>query len=342
MKTVIITGGAGFIGTNCAEFYLKRNYCVIVFDNFERSGSAHNIEYLKSLKKNLIILKGDITKIYDVNLLKLSILKSDLILHLAGQVAVTKSIGNPRMDFEANALGTLNMLELMRMAKSKAKFIYASTNKVYGGMEDIRIVKEAGRYRYKDYSYGISEERGLDFYSPYGCSKGAGDQYVRDYSRIYGLDTTVLRQSCIYGPRQFGVEDQGWMAWFIIAVSNNKPIQIYGDGCQVRDILYIDDLIDAYDNVYQKRHITRGHVYNIGGGPDNALAVWSQFKTILEKLFRREIPVIYKKWRPGDQKVYISDIRKAKKEIGWKPTTNIVQGINKLYDWIVKNKILFK
>ena len=206
------------------------------------------------------------------------------VVHLAGQVAVTTSVANPREDFEINALGTFNVLEAARNAPTPPIVLYASTNKVYGGMEDLAIVEEPTRYRYRDLPNGIPETQPLDFHSPYGCSKGAGDQYVRDYARIYGLRTVVFRQSAIYGPRQFGVEDQGWLAHFVIAAQLGRPIAIYGDGKQVRDMLYIDDLVRAYTLAIENIDITRGKIYNIGGGADNTLSIWKEAGPQLERL----------------------------------------------------------
>jgi CDP-paratose 2-epimerase len=197
-------------------------------------------------------------------------------------------------------------------------------------------------YAYKDYPFGISEDFPLDFHSPYGCSKGCGDQYVRDYSRIYSIPTVVFRQSCIYGPRQFGVEDQGWLAWFIIAVLTGKQISIYGNGKQVRDILFIDDLLNAYDLGIEKIQQSAGKVYNVGGGPDNKISVWHEFYPLLEKMLGRNIPVKWGDWRPGDQKIYVSDIRKIQNELNWKPKYSIESGLDKLYNWVKDNLELFK
>jgi CDP-paratose 2-epimerase len=265
----------------------------------------------------------------------------DCIYHLAGQVAVTTSVEDPLADFQDNARGTFNALEAARRSGSDPIFIYASTNKVYGGMEGVKIVEDGGRYTYGDLEKGIPESMPLDFHSPYGCSKGAGDQYTRDYYRIYGLRTVVMRQSCIYGYRQFGVEDQGWVAWFIIAALKGRPITIYGDGKQIRDILFIDDLIDAYDAAVNKIDIAAGQIYNVGGGPRNTLAVWSEFGPLLEELTGQAINVIYGDWRPGDQRVYISNIEKIKQELGWFPKISTREGVMRLYQWARDHQQLF-
>jgi CDP-paratose 2-epimerase len=265
----------------------------------------------------------------------------DVIVHLAAQVAVTTSVTEPRPDFEINALGTFNVLEAARASGRQPILIYASTNKVYGGMEDVTVLEEPTSYRYQDFPHGISEQQPLDFHSPYGCSKGSGDQYVRDYHRIYGLPSVVLRQSCIYGPRQFGIEDQGWVAWFVIAAVTGKPISIYGDGKQVRDVLFVDDLLDMYDCAIQQIDQAAGKVYNVGGGPANTISVWKEFGPRLEETVGHSIPVAWGDWRPGDQRIYVSDIRKAGQELGWQPKIGVNQGMQKLFDWVKANRELF-
>jgi CDP-paratose 2-epimerase len=253
---------------------------------------------------------------------------------------------DPRSDFEDNALGTLNALEATRAARDAGAdpiFLYTSTNKVYGGMENVAIEERSGRYVYRDFPRGVDETYPLDFHSPYGCSKGTGDQYTRDYARIYGLRTVVLRQSSIYGYRQFGIEDQGWVAWFIIAAVTGKPITIFGDGKQVRDVLFVDDLLDAYDAVIEHIDIAAGQVYNIGGGPPNTLSIWSEFGPILERLMGKRVPAKPDDtWRPGDQRIYISNIDKARRDLDWSPKIGVEQGIEELYNWVVENQHLFE
>lgn len=338
---IIITGGAGFIGSNTANYYLQKKAEVVIFDSLSRAHTEKNLSWLTSQNGNLTFIHGDIRSERAMGKLIPFLKKADAVLHLAGQVAVTTSIANPREDFEVNALGTLNVLEAMRAVGSRAKFIYSSTNKVYGSMDDVKVVEKPTRYEYADLPYGVSESRSLDFHSPYGCSKGAADQYVHDYGRIYGLDTVVMRQSCIYGPRQFGVEDQGWVAWFLIAAILKKPLTIYGDGKQVRDLLYIDDLVQAYDMAIAAGKKTRGGVYNIGGGPAHTMSVWHEFAPIVRALHGRTIPVSHKDWRVGDQRVFIADIRRAKRDFGWEPTTEVTDGVQQLYDWISQHTSLF-
>ncbi len=339
-KQYLITGGAGFIGSNYVHRLLKRNEKVTIYDNFARAGAPRNLEWLKQeFGENAFeVIVGDVR---DADRIAASAKQSDVIVHLAGQVAVTTSVTNPRDDFESNALGTFNVLEAARLSGRKPIFVYASTNKVYGGMDDVELQEDATRWRYKDLVDGCPEIQPLDFHSPYGCSKGTGDQYVRDYARMYDLPTVVMRQSCIYGPRQFGIEDQGWVAWFIIAAVMRRNITIYGDGKQVRDILYVDDLLTAYDLAIEKINISAGRVYNLGGGPGNVMSIWTEFGPKLEKLIGESIEVARGDWRPGDQRVFYADIGKAEKELGWTPKINVEAGVQKLFEWVMENKNLF-
>ena len=260
-KNYFITGGAGFIGSNYVHRLLVRGENVTIYDNLSRGGASRNMAWLEEKfgENSSRLIVGDVA---DGAHLAEAAEDADVIVHLAGQVAVTTSVTNPREDFEANALGTFNALEAARASKRDPIFIYASTNKVYGGMEDVALAEEPTRWRYADLEFGCPETQPLDFHSPYGCSKGTGDQYVRDYERIYGLRSVVFRQSCIYGPRQFGIEDQGWVAWFVIAAVTGRPITIYGDGKQVRDILHVDDLLNAYDTAIAKIDVAAGKVYD--------------------------------------------------------------------------------
>ena len=334
---VLITGGAGFIGSNLANHLLGAGHKVSVFDNLSRKGTEHNLEWLQAhdQNKSLRFIKGDVR---DWDAVQAAIRDVDVVYHLAAQVAVTTSVNDPRTDFEVNALGTLNVLEAARLSERKPIVVFTSTNKVYGGMEDVVVVEDDTRYGYRDYPQGISESQPLDFHSPYGCSKGAADQYVRDYARIYGLRTVVFRMSCIYGTRQFGNEDQGWLAHFIIASVLGRPITIYGDGKQVRDMLFVDDLIRAFEAVVTHIDVAAGQVFNIGGGSINTLAVWSELAPLLEQLLGKKIDVNYRDWRPGDQAVYVSDIRKAEKVLGWSPQVPVREGIKCLHDWVVAKR----
>jgi CDP-paratose 2-epimerase len=337
---VLITGGAGFIGANLAHRLLRRQDSVTVFDNLARKGTNANLEWLcQQHGDRLRFVEGDVR---DFATLLAATRGAEVVYHLAGQVAVTTSVADPRTDFEVNALGTFNALEAARQAGDDPVFLYSSTNKVYGGMEETAIVEDATRYVYKELPFGVPETQPLDFHSPYGCSKGAGDQYVRDYARIYGLRTVVFRQSCVYGYRQFGVEDQGWVAWFTIAAVLGRPITIYGTGRQVRDVLFVDDLLDVYDAAVQRIDVAKGQVYNIGGGPRHTLAVWSEFAPLLSAQVGRPIDCSYADWRPGDQLVYVSDIRKAQRELGWQPRTGVGEGLSLLHGWVEANRGMFE
>ncbi len=335
---ILITGGAGFIGCNSAKHFLDQGNDVTIFDNFSRKGTESNLKWIQESHPNVGVVRADIR---DADALKEEIGKGyDAVIHLAGQVAVTTSVVDPREDFDINALGTFNVLEACRLAEKQPIVIYSSTNKVYGGMEDVKTHEVNGRYEYADLPNGVPENRLLDFHSPYGCSKGAADQYVRDYARIYGLKTVVCRQSCIYGYRQFGVEDQGWVAWFIIATVLGKDLTIYGDGKQVRDVLFVEDLVNAYDMCIQNIDKIAGQVYNIGGGSSNQMSLL-ELLAFLEEFSGKKIEKSFDDWRPGDQPVFVCDITKASRDFGWEPKVSVEEGVKKLYDWVVENKNLF-
>jgi len=336
----LVTGGAGFIGSNYVHRLIQRGEPVTVFDNLSRAGAPRNLAWLEETfgKNAFRLVVGDVRS---ADQMVEAAKEADVIVHLAGQVAVTTSVTNPREDFEANALGTFNALEAARASERDPIFLYASTNKVYGGMDDVKLIEDSTRWLYADLEYGCAETQPLDFHSPYGVSKGTGDQYVRDYSRIYGLRSVVFRQSCIYGPRQFGVEDQGWLAWMMIAAVTGKKITIYGDGKQVRDVLHVNDLLNAYDAAIEKIDVAKGQVYNMGGGTRNVLAVWVEFGPILERLLGKTIEVERGDWRPGDQKVFYADYRKAQRELGWEPKIDLEEGIETLFEWVKASKDLF-
>ncbi len=335
---ILITGGAGFVGCNWGARLMNEGHDVTVFDNLSRKGTPQNLEWLKT-QGEVNFIHGDVR---DAAALANAAKGHQAIYHLAAQVAVTTSVTNPREDFEINALGTFNMLEAARLSGMTPVIVYASTNKVYGGMEDIEVVEDKARWRYKDLLMGLPESYPLDFHSPYGCSKGAGDQYVRDYARIYDLPTVVFRQSCIYGTRQFGVEDQGFLAHFVIATAKKRVINIYGDGKQVRDMLWIDDLLAAYNIALTNPEKVAGKIYNIGGGPLFTLSIWEDVRPLLEELSGRKIETKYGEWRPGDQKVYVSDIGKAQAELNWQPQVPPHEGLKRLWEWVSGNVGLFE
>ena len=338
----LITGGAGFIGIQTANRLLGSGDEVVLLDNLSRRGSRQNLEWLTEQHGDYPFEQVDVRD-YESTVAAVERYRPlDLVLHFAAQVAVTSSVEDPIEDFDINANGTLNVLEAVRHSGMDPVFLYSSTNKVYGGMEDVEVVEEETRYRYASLPHGIPETALLDFHSPYGCSKGAADQYVRDYHRIYGMRTMVFRNSCIYGPRQFGIEDQGWVAWFIIAWLLQRRMTIYGNGKQVRDLLYIDDLIDGMLAAVDQIDRTVGQIYNIGGGPDYSLSIWRECGPILEELAGSPIPVDEGDWRPGDQRVYISDIRKAANDFDWKPEVSPKEGIARLFNWASENSHLFE
>ncbi len=328
---VLVTGGCGFIGTNVCLFHLKHKDEVVCIDNLYRKGVEFNLKLLKNFS-NFKFYKIDIRDKKKIeNVFKQY--KFDIIYHLAAQVAVTLSVENPVEDFEINVLGTLNLLEATRKYQPESFFIFSSTNKVYGGMENLKIKVKNEKYYLVDYPNGIDENFNLDFHSPYGCSKGAAEQYVRDYARIYNLKTIVFRQSCIYGPYQFGMVDQGWIAYFCIQALLDKEITIYGDGKQVRDVLYIDDLIKAYWLAYKNNKKVKGEIFNIGGGKNNTVGIL-EFIKYLEKKLDKKINYRFAPWRPGDQKYFVSDNKKLRKILNWYPRIDLNSGFEKLLSWL--------
>ena len=335
---MLILGGAGFIGCNAAHRFAGEGWRVTIFDNLSRAGTASNLDWLRQ-RHNVGFVKGDIRDREAVDRI-FAARAYDAVLHLAAQVAVTTSVADPRADFETNALGTLNVLEGARAHCPQVTTIFASTNKVYGRLDELPVAEREGRYAYADGARGIGETQQLDFHSPYGCSKGAADQYVIDYARIYGMNSTSFRQSCIYGPRQFGVEDQGWVAWFAIAALLERKLTIYGDGKQVRDVLHVDDLIDAYRLAIEHPQAVRGQAFNVGGGPDETLSLL-ELLAMLEARLGRRIAPDFADWRAGDQRIYVSDISRIGKALGWSPRIAAAEGVGQLIDWVGENRGLF-
>ncbi|HOL22433.1 MAG TPA: GDP-mannose 4,6-dehydratase [bacterium] len=334
-KRILITGGAGFIGINLAEYLLSgRDNFVVIYDNLSRRGVEYNLKWLQSREyKNLEFIKGDIR---DYKKLKEVMKNYNEIYHLAAQVAVTSSVKDPVDDFEINALGTLYLLEAIRKNCPDAVIIFASTNKVYGELDHLKLKESNKRYILISNKKGISEKENLDFHSPYGNSKGSADQYVRDYYRIYGLKTVVFRQSCIYGKNQYGNEDQGWVAHFIVKSLLDKKINIYGDGKQVRDLLEVRDLIRAYIMAVEKIESVKGEIFNIGGGIENTFSLL-ELIDFLSKTLNKQIQYEFFQWRPGDQKVFISDNTKLKNNLNWEPKISAEKGIRQLIKWIENN-----
>ena len=339
---ILITGGAGFIGSHAAEYYASNGHEVEVIDNLSRAAllnkdvdlSLNNWDYLRENYPKIKLTKGDVRNSGD---LKAACKGKDLVLHIAGQVAVTMSIAAPRIDFETNVVGTFNVLEAAR--QNDAMVVFTSTNKVYGeNVNKIPVTQKEKRYEFADLAYtkGIPEEFSIDMtgHSPYGSSKLSADVYVQDYAHTYGMKTGVFRMSCIYGERQYGVEDQGWVAWFIIAALTGRPLTIYGDGKQVRDVLYVSDLIRVFDD-FVGSNLKNG-VFNIGGGPQNTLSLL-ELLDLLNDECKMKIDLKYTDWREADQKVYISDIDKAKKVLGWSPKVTPSNGIKSLIKWFSGN-----
>jgi CDP-paratose 2-epimerase len=336
----VITGGAGFIGSHAAARLHGQGHHVVLVDNLSRRGAEANLAWLRG-QGVADFIKADVRDRRAIEDAVGRHADADCVLHLAGQVAVTTSVQAPRDDFEANALGTFNVLEAVRHAAGAAPAVlYSSTNKVYGNLEHVRVVERDGRYAYEDLPHGVDESEPLDFHSPYGCSKGAGDQYVRDYARIYGLKTVVFRQSCIYGTRQFGIEDQGWIAWFCVAATAGRPFTIFGDGKQIRDTLWVGDLIDAYQAAVARIDAVRGEVFNIGGGPSNTLSLL-ELVAALDAAFGKRFAPPFAPWRPGDQRVFVADVRKARRLLGWSPRVSTPDGVAQLLEWVRENHHLF-
>jgi CDP-paratose 2-epimerase len=335
---VIVTGGTGFIGSNVAAAYLRDGHRVTVLDSLRRPGTAANLEWLERLGDDrLEFVRGDVRDARLVHDLLAG--PADAVFHFAAQPAVTTSVERPREDLEINLLGTFNVLEAIRARQGlpPPALFFTSTNKVYGALHRHPTIETETRHRFADerlHASGVSESEPLDFHSPYGCSKGAADQYARDYARIYGLPVVVFRMSCIYGPRQFGNEDQGWLAHFLIALATGRPLAIYGDGKQVRDILHVDDLVRAFRLAHEHLQSAAGNVYNIGGGPSNSIAVWSELREHLASLSGDVEEPTREGWRPGDQPVYVSDTRRARQDFRWTAEIRAAEGIERLWQWV--------
>ena len=337
---LLITGGCGFLGSNLAEHALANGIDLYIFDNLYRNGSLLNLEWLRS-KGKFEFIHGDIRNYNDVYRLVKRI-KPDMVFHLAGQVAMTTSIADPRMDFEVNAMGTHNLLEAIRLESPEAGVIYSSTNKVYGDLEQFTYEETDTRYKCVEAPNGFDEQTQLDFHSPYGCSKGAADQYMLDYARIYGLKTVVFRHSSMYGGRQFATYDQGWVGWFcqkaVEASKGNQlePFTISGNGKQVRDVLHAEDMINLYFASANNISRMSGNAFNIGGGIENSLSLLELF-TLLEDITK--VKLNFKKLPPreSDQKIFVANTNKVYELLNWKPKTKTRSGINNMYEWVTSS-----
>lgn len=331
---VLVTGGCGFIGCNLADALAARGHNVLILDNLQRPGAAENAEWLKARHRARIAI--EVADVRDAAAVRSLVGEAGAVLHLAAQVAVTTSLERPLDDLDINTRGTLNVLESTRLTDPRKPVVFASTNKVYGRLVgDDEIARRDERYvpTVERFGAGVDETTPLDLYSPYGCSKGAADQYVRDYARVFGLRTAVLRMSCIYGPRQFGNEDQGWIAHFLLRSLNGEPITICGDGCQVRDALYIEDAVAAWLGVLDHIDAVAGRVFNLGGGPDNTVSL-REMIDLIARLHGRRPEIRRAGWRPGDQPWYVSDIGAISQALAWSPRVPLREGLAALDRWL--------
>jgi CDP-paratose 2-epimerase len=336
-KPVLITGGSGFIGTNLAHRIMSSGQSVLIFDNLSRPGVEKNLSWLRQTHGDL--MRVEAADVQDPHVLRSAVDRASQIFHFAAQVAVTTSLINATHDFDVNARGTLNLLEAIRNQDDPPPLVFTSTNKVYGGLPDVKLRVRDNRYEPDEQhlrEHGISEARPLDFHSPYGCSKGTADQYVIDYARTFGLPAVVFRMSCIYGPHQCGNEDQGWVAHFLMRAIRGEPITLYGDGMQVRDILFVEDLVDAFLLAQANMSSVSGNAFNIGGGVGNVISL-IDLLDLIEQMHGDRPLVRYGAWRPGDQRYYVSDTAKMRQMTGWSPQVDAQNGVRRLYDWLAEN-----
>jgi CDP-paratose 2-epimerase len=333
-RTALITGGAGFVATNVADRLARDGWCVRLFDNLSRAGVEANVRWLEAAHGSRVALHvGDVR---DPAALRVALRGVSRVFHFAAQVAVTTSLVDPLLDFEVNARGTLNLLEAMRALERPPSLLFTSTNKVYGDLSDLHLTSGGTRYAPADAATaanGIDESRTLTFHSPYGCSKGAAEQYVLDYARTFGLPAVVFRMSCIYGPHQCGTEDQGWLAHFAIQALHGRPLTVYGDGMQVRDVLFVDDLVEAMMRAHDRIDDLAGEVYNVGGGPSNTLSLLELIDVLADRL---DGPPRYElaPWRAADQRYYVSNCGKLSRIIGWTPRVGVREGLARLMAWL--------
>ncbi len=336
-KHVLITGGAGFIGTNLAARLLESDRSVLIYDNLSRNGTERNLEWLReTYGKGLHVEVADVR---DQQHLRSAVRSAEQVFHFAAQVAVTTSLTNPKEDFDVNVGGTLNLLEVLRSVDNPPPLVFTSTNKVYGSLRDLALEINGKRYQPLEAALrtGVSESRRLDFHTPYGCSKGAADQYVLDFARTFSLPAIVFRMSCIYGLHQNGTEDQGWVAHFVLRAIEQKALTLYGDGMQVRDLLFVEDLVDAFLLAQSNIQTLSGQAFNIGGGLGNTISLLDLLD-LIEALQGERPPVRVREWRPGDQRYYVSDIRKFTMATGWSPKVNVHEGVRRLYEWLLESR----
>jgi CDP-paratose 2-epimerase len=334
IRHAVVFGGAGFIGSNLAHRLLRSGQRVLLFDSLVRPGVERNLKWLKDQHGDgLRVQIGDVR---DTTLVRRAVRGAGQVFHFAAQVAVTNSLQDPVRDFEVNGRGTLNVLEAIRTQDVPPSLVFTSTNKVYGGLQDVQLERSGTRYQPIDpalRTQGIGESRKLDFESPYGCSKGCADQYVLDYARTFAVPALVLRMSCIYGPRQFGTEDQGWVAHFLLRALQGGPLTLYGDGHQVRDVLFVDDLVNALLLAQANMERLSGNAFNMGGGPARTVSLLELVDRIALLLGRRP-RIRAERWRPGDQRYYVSDTRRFEQATGWRARVGVDEGLTRLLQWL--------
>lgn len=339
---IVITGGSGFIGSNLADSLLADGEEVVVLDNLSRPGVDGNLAWLQ--EKHGSRVHPARLDVRDPAAMEPVFADAKAVFHLAAQTAVTTSLDHPVADFETNARGTLNVLEAVRRTGRRIPVLFSSTNKVYGALDDIAMLIEGNRYSPASETtrlYGVGEERGLDFCTPYGCSKGVADQYVLDYARSYGIPTAVLRMSCIYGPRQFGTEDQGWVAHFLLRALSGEPVVVFGDGRQVRDVLHVHDAVRAYRGLLSAMDAVSGKPFNLGGGPANAVSILTMLQEV-EQLAGLRLNIRFEPWRQGDQRYFVADTRRLRSAIGWQAQVNWQRGVRDLAEWLSQNRLRVK
>jgi CDP-paratose 2-epimerase len=338
-QRILITGGAGFIGTNLAARLLGEGRDVVIFDNLSRRGVEQNLQWLRdNFGERVQFIEGDMR---DARAVNDAVSGATQVFHFAAQVAVTTSLHDPLGDFEINARGALNLLEALRAQDEPASLLFTSTNKVYGHLDDVAMVARRHRYVPEDRllaQHGIGESRPVCFHSPYGCSKGAADQYVLDYAHTFGLRAAVFRMSCIYGPHQFGNEDQGWVAHFVLQALTGGEITLYGDGRQVRDVLFVEDLVDAFLLAQERIDDVKGVAFNIGGGPENTTSLL-ELTRLIEELNGTKVRLKFSAWRPADQRYYVSDTRRFTTATGWRPRTGVREGVGLLHRWMAGHRV---
>jgi CDP-paratose 2-epimerase len=336
-ELALITGGAGFVATNVADRLAAAGTRVRLFDNLSRAGVEQNVRWLERRHGSMVeLVFGDVR---DAAAVQRAVAGTSRVFHFAAQVAVTTSIVDPLTDFEINARGTLNLLEAIRALANRPTLLFTSTNKVYGHLDDLRLQRVGQRYEPEDRaiaSQGISERRPLEFHSPYGCSKGAAEQYVLDYARTFDVPAAVFRMSCIYGPHQFGTEDQGWVAHFVIRALQGRPLTLYGDGLQVRDVLFVDDLVDAMMAAHAGMATLKGQAFNIGGGSGNTVSLL-ELIDIIGTVLGSTPGYSLEPWRTADQRYYVSDIRKFRLQTGWWPRVPVMEGVERLVSWLIES-----